>query len=503
MSAPAEIRLSKSKFVAGLQCLKRLYLQVHQPELAGEVDEEQEAIFAQGNETGVLAQSAFPGGVAVDAAGGLDDAMARTAALVQDHSVPAIFEATFIHAGVLVRVDILQRRPRNRWRLIEVKSSLDYKEQYLYDVAIQHHVLAGCGLDISAASLMHLNRDYVYDGQQHDVHALFTSKDLTRRVRKLGSDVSKLLKKQWKVLAQDGPPDIAAGDQCSEPYVCEFFGHCNPAVPDNHISFLPRLREKKRQDLLDLDISLIGQIPEDFPLSEVQRRILNAVKTDSPYISETLAKELSRLKYPRYFMDFESRWPAIPRYAGMRPYSHIPFQWSVHRQASSDADLEHFEFLADDAGDPRGEFTRTLCEALGRRGPIVVYNAGFEAQRLGELAKRLPGCKGQIAGIQERLWDLLAIVRKHVYHPKFCGSFALKDVLPALAPGFTYEGMEVAHGGQAGLAWDRMLRGSVDAEERRRLKSALLQYCRQDTLAMVMILQRLRSLSSNRLVAGA
>jgi hypothetical protein len=98
---------------------------------------------------------------------------------------------------------------------------------------------------------------------------------------------------------------------------------------------------------------------------------------------------------------------------------------------------------------------------------------------------------------------LLPIFRKHVYHPKFCCSFSLKDVLPALVPGFTYEDMEVAHGGQVGLVWDRMIRGSVDAEKQRRLKSALLQYCRQDTLAMVMILQRLRSLSSSRRVAGA
>ena len=127
-----------------------------------------------------MAQSAFPGGVLVDSGEfELDSALARTAALVNDSSVPAIFEATFRHSGVLVRVDILERRRRNRWRLIEVKSSNSYKERYLYGVAIQHYVLTGCGLDISGASLMHLNRDYVYDGQQHDVHTLFTSKDLT------------------------------------------------------------------------------------------------------------------------------------------------------------------------------------------------------------------------------------------------------------------------------------------------------------------------------------
>jgi hypothetical protein len=44
--------LSKSKFIAGWQCLKRLYLEVHQPELVGEPDEQTMAVFEQGHEVG-------------------------------------------------------------------------------------------------------------------------------------------------------------------------------------------------------------------------------------------------------------------------------------------------------------------------------------------------------------------------------------------------------------------------------------------------------------------
>jgi len=174
MTVPPPVRLSKSKFVAGVQCLKRLYLQIYQPELAEESDDGQEARLEQGDEVGRLARSAFPGGVLVDFGPlELDAALARTAVLVDDASVPAIFEATFRHSGVLVRVDILQRCRRNRWRLIEVKSSVELKEHYLYDVAIQHYVVSGCGLDLSSAALMHLNRDYIYDGKSYDLHELF------------------------------------------------------------------------------------------------------------------------------------------------------------------------------------------------------------------------------------------------------------------------------------------------------------------------------------------
>jgi hypothetical protein len=218
MPAPTQIRLSKSKFVAGLQCLKRLYLQVHQPELAQQADESQEARFEQGHEVGLLAQTRFPGGVLVSFENGLDGALAQTAALLEDPSVPAIYEATFQHSNVVVRIDILQRRPGNRWRQIEVKSSMEPKPQYLNDLVIQYHVLTMCGLDVSSACLMHLNRDYRYDGQHHDAAQLFTIKNFTSEIKKLSVELPALLKAQHNVLAQASPPDIQPGLQCSDPY---------------------------------------------------------------------------------------------------------------------------------------------------------------------------------------------------------------------------------------------------------------------------------------------
>lgn len=382
MPAPAPVRLSKSKFVAGVQCLKRLYYQIHQPELAELAEESQEARLEQGNEVGLLAQSRFPRGVFVGFESGLGDALAQTASLLHDSLIPAIFEATFQHQGVLVRVDILERRPRNRWRLIEVKSSVDLKDHYLYDVAIQAHVLRGCGLDISSSCLMHLNRDYVYDGQQYDPKELFTIRNLTGQIRKLDAEIPKLLKAQRKALAQEYPPDVSPGPQCSHPVPCEFYSHCNPPVPEHHISCLPKLSGKKQVELLDQGITLIHDIPEGFSLTENQTRVWISVKTGQPWISDDLAKEVSRLKCPLYFMDFETLYPAIPRFAGMWPYSHIPFQWSVHRQMSTDGELEHAEFLAETIGDSRRDFIESLCKAVGKRGQIVAYNANFESQRL-------------------------------------------------------------------------------------------------------------------------
>lgn len=497
MLAPAQIRLSKSKFVAGAQCLKRLYCQVYEPDLAEEADEALQTRLEQGNEVGRLAQSRFPGGVLVDSAQGMDAALAQTACLLEDSSVPAIFEATFQHRGILVRVDVLQRRPGNRWRLIEVKSSVEAKDYHLYDIGIQAYVLEGCGLDLASICLMHLNGAYVYDGRQYDPRQLFKLQNLTGPIRKVDPELHKLLKAERKALALDHAPDIVPGPQCSQPVPCEFYDSCNPPAPKHHISCLPRLSDKKHAELLDRGITLIRDIPDDFSLSENQSRVRTSVKTGRPWVSDSLALELLRLKYPLYFMDFETLYPAIPRFAGMRPYSHIPFQWSVYRQMSADGDMELFDFLAEDESDPRFAFLDSLIEALSTRGLVVVYNAAFESRRLSDLATWIPKRARQIAGIQARLWDLLALIKRHMYHPRFQGSYSLKSTFPALVPGYSYDGMEVSNGGEAGLTWDRMIHVAQDMKERRRLKAALLCYCRQDTLAMAKVLERLRAMAFN------
>jgi hypothetical protein len=107
---PKAPRLSKSKFLSGLQCHKRLYLEVHHPSLATKPDAETQAMFDMGTEIGELARSRFPGGTLVTAGYRQSEAaLAQTAALVQDPTVPAIFEAAFLHDGVLIRADVLER----------------------------------------------------------------------------------------------------------------------------------------------------------------------------------------------------------------------------------------------------------------------------------------------------------------------------------------------------------------------------------------------------------
>jgi predicted RecB family nuclease len=215
------------------------------------------------------------------------------------------------------------------------------------------------------------------------------------------------------------------------------------------------------------------------------------VQTGQAWFSAELSKELESLKYPLYFADFESVNPAIPRFSGMRPFDQLLFQWSVHVQRRPETEPEHYEFLATDKSDPRREFITSLCDELGEDGSIVVY-AAFESQRLSELAAWMPEFAEPIKRIQSRLWDLLPVIRNHVYHPAFAGSYSLKAVLPALVPAMTYEGMAVANGQDAGLAWESLVRGNLDQFELDKTRKALLDYCGKDTLALVRLLAALR-----------
>jgi len=489
------ITITKSKYMAGCQCLKRLYLLVHSPELGSGKTAADFAVMEQGRQVGKLAQQLFPGGVEIRT-GNPEEAIWTTQELIANPDIPAIFEAAFEHEGVFVRVDTLHRRRDGRWRLIEVKSSASMKEEHLDDVAIQARVISLSGIDVASCHLAHINRNYVFPGGSVDPWRFFRIKNLTRRVKRLEPKLTFQVRSGFHVLEMATAPDLPPGSHCTTPVTCEFYDHCNPPRPTDYVGNLPYIHANVIEELEEMGVELIRDIPDDFELTEIQRRAATSVQTGEPWFSPELHAELAILEYPVYFLDFETVNPSIPRFAGMHPYDHLPFQWSLHVLQKPGAEPEHFEFLAEDGTDLRREFITALCDALGECGSIVVYNAAFESQRLSELAAWIPEFAERIRRIQDRLWDLLPLVRKHCYHPAFAGSYSLKAVLPALVPEMSYVGMDVAGGQDAGLGWESLVRGIVDQGERERLRKALLDYYGQDTLALMKVLEKLRSVST-------
>ena len=176
-------KLSKSRFLAGLQCPLRLWNQCYRHDLATKPSPSQQSIFDAGHEVGLLATKLYAGGYYVqEDYMHHEEARQSTAKALDDRTVPAIFEGAFIHDDIRIRTDVLQRLDGNQWNMIEVKSTTSVKEIHIIDTAVQLYVLAGTGLNIDRSGILHLNNQYVYDGNSLKLNELFRFCDLTEEV---------------------------------------------------------------------------------------------------------------------------------------------------------------------------------------------------------------------------------------------------------------------------------------------------------------------------------
>lgn len=478
--------LSKSRFLAGLQCPLRLWYQCFRRDLAAPVSAAQEAIFEMGRRVGLLATERFPAGVPiVEDFRHHADAERTTRAAMADLQVPAIFEAAFTADGVRIRVDILQRAEDGEWNLIEVKSSTGVKEEHLFDAGIQLRVLQGAGVKLAGAGLMHINRDYVYEGGPWDLFSLFTLADLTDETARLQEEIGARLEALHQVVSRPEPPTISPSRHCLTPYCCEFWDHCTRDMPEHWIMTLPGLNAERFDLLSAMGVVDISEVPDTAPVSAIQQRVVDCVRQNREYISEDLGAALSAVEFPLHFLDFETAAPAMPVFAGTQPFEMIPFQWSDHVM-TEDGRLEHLDFLSIDGDDPRPAFIDSLLCALGASGTIFIYSP-YEKTVLNHLALRFAERVQEMADVIDRFTDLWAVIRRHYYHPSFHGSFSLKAVLPVLVPDMGYKHLAVQDGTQASFAYLRMIGPETTDSEKRVIEKNLRTYCGQDTLAMVRI----------------
>ncbi len=475
--------------MAGLQCHKLLWWMAHEP-AAGEldVDDARQALYDQGHRVGALARTYVPGGVLVDLPYDAYEQRLEATRRALAQGAPVVYEAAFLADGVFVSVDILERLERG-FGLIEVKSTAGVKAQHLPDVAVQTHVLRRSGLEVSRMEVMHLNRACTYP----DLSNLFTRADVTDLVEARLAAVPGEIAAMTAMLA--GPlPRVATGPHCSTPYECPFTERCWPVLPPHHVSTLYAMR-RRAFELDELGYRTIFDLPEDFALGAAADRQRRAVQTGRMVVEPTLRAALAPFAPPVAFLDFETVGLAIPVWDGCHPYDHVPVQWSAY-VPDEDGALRAHDWLAQGPGDPRPALAERLLAVCAGARAVVTYGS-FDRDRIRELAAALPQLTAPLEALATRVVDLLPVVRNHVYHPDFGGSFSLKRVLPALVPEMSYRGLAIAEGGTASLELGRLLfhGDEMEPEERTRLREDLLAYCRQDTWGLVRLLERLRGLA--------
>ncbi|MBI1822199.1 MAG: DUF2779 domain-containing protein [Nitrospirae bacterium] len=364
--------LSKSRFMAGLQCPKNLYLSIFQKELATPTDPATQRLFDEGKLVGLEAQKRFPGGVLVDVPYyAPEKALEKTDELIKQ-GVTTLYEPAFIFNDLLVRVDILHRKtPSSPWQIIEVKSTTSVKEEHFIDLAIQFYILKKYGLTVQSGRLMFLNRNCVYPNLEN----LFVIEELTEELDQFFPMIEKNLVKFKTLLAQPSVPEVEVGPQCTSPYECPFMNHCwsRLNLPNPGVMNLYRMGEKKFDYLKDGIVELTD--PRLSDLNGIQKRMVEVAKSGQPFIDRKgIKQEIKTWKYPFYFFDFETIGFAIPRYHGASPYNQIPFQFSCDILEDETAEIKHVEYLHDTSSDPREEVATRIVEAIGPTGSVISYN---------------------------------------------------------------------------------------------------------------------------------
>lgn len=482
--------LSKSRFVSGIQCDKKLWFDFYRKELKPEIDDQTQAVFDLGHRIGILAQEMFPNGkdATPENYSDLKPSIENTEKWISE-KVKTVYEATFSAKNAFCMLDILHRKDDEVWA-IEVKSSTSVKDYHFTDASLQYFVMKNAGLAPDRFFMMHINNQYVRQGEI--TSEIFKLTDITEQVLANQDWVAENLDRLLKMLEIEQEPLVEIGGHCSSPFGCDYAHHCWKHVPEYSVFNLYR-GGKKGWNLYEQNILKIEDIPDDFALTHFQNLQRNGLQKDETYMDQLAIKNLiSRWEFPLYFFDFETVFPAIPVLNGTRPYQQVPFQYSLHI-LEEDGKLTHKEFLANpedfsNGEDPLKQMVEQLKNDFGTKGNIVTYNQSFEVGRLNDLVKFFPEDADFLHQLVDRIVDLLPVFQGgHCYFPAMKNSASIKSVLPAIAPEFTYDNLEIQDGGSASSLFHQSIENGNFTDGK--LRENLLKYCERDTLAMVVIYQ--------------
>ncbi|NVK75101.1 MAG: DUF2779 domain-containing protein [Oceanospirillaceae bacterium] len=485
--------LSKSRYVSGLQCEKKFWIEKNQKELVPPVSAADEARFAAGNTIGELAQQRFLGGkdATPDEFYDWGPSYEKTKQWIEEGET-IIYEASFFHEGCMAALDIFLK-VGEEIHAVEVKSSTSVKGYHLTDCSYQYHIMKSAGFTPDRFFLMHINNQCVRNGEIN-LEELFTLSDITDEVLELQDGIEDRIENLKEVIQQEERPEVQIGEHCDKPFSCPLKSYCWKDEPQPDILRIPYLKNKwalyysGKKRFEDIEEEMLS--PSARPL---WRGVVHGEKIVRP---EKIASFLDTLEYPLYFFDFETIGPTVPMYDGTRPYQAIPVQYSLHVVLGKDVDPYHYSFLASfrEEGLPHEELLEHMLEDLGTSGTILAYNQSFEIGRIKELAQLYPEHKEALGKLLARFKDLIIpFKRKDWYLPEMMGSASIKAVFPAVCPEEEgYSELDIAEGGTASLDLLALANRAVPEHEVEELREKLLAYCEMDTWAMVRIWEEMK-----------
>lgn len=333
--------ISKSNYLKGLECPSYLWLIFNEPEKKAKPSNKAEYKFKVGHIVGELAKKVFPKGIDV-ADEDFKENLKKSEELIKERKI--LFEAAFLVDNVYSRADILVPVGKDEWDIIEVKSGTKIKDINLHDVSFQKYVCEKYGLKIRKCFLMHINNEYVRMGKI-EPEELFVQTDITEEITGLINGVEDKVEGMFKIVKMKERPQITCDDLVNVVYSNQLIDEFYENLPEENVFDLYRIQKKKAIKLYESGVKCIKDIPKGTKLTEKQKIQQVCALENRKHTHEKKLKDfLDSLKYPIYYLDFETIGPAIPKFDGTRPYENIPFQYSLHIVKEKGVEPEHISF---------------------------------------------------------------------------------------------------------------------------------------------------------------
>lgn len=487
------MNLSKSKYCNAIQCNKILWLDKYKSEVKEELDNT--SVFENGTMVGEIAKNLFGDYININFDTDLNKMINETKIALKNKNA-VITESSFVYNNNFCSVDILKKHG-DKYELYEVKSSTHVNDIYLNDISYQYYVLKNLGLNITKASIVYLNTNYVRNGEL-ELDKLFIINDVTEFAQSNINIVKNKINEINDYMKQKDEPVKDIDKYCFEPYKCPYFSYCSSHIGDNNIFNIrgmhigTKLKYYKRgiynySDLLNEKINPKYMEQIDFEINDKEDKI-NV---------EEIRKFMHTLSYPIYFLDFETFQQSIPLYDGISPYEQIPFQYSLHYILDKSDKVYHTEFLAEADIDPRYELAKKLVSDIPLNSCVLAYNMSFEKNVIKKLSILYPEFSEHLMNIYNNMKDLMVpFINRYYYTKNMHGSYSIKYVLPALFPNdpsLDYHNLDMVHNGsEASNTYSTLSKYSE--EEQKIIKKNMLKYCELDTYAMVKIYKKLKNI---------
>ncbi|MHB9071709.1 MAG: DUF2779 domain-containing protein [Sedimentisphaerales bacterium] len=438
--------------------------------------------FEEGLEIHERARTLFPTGTLIPFSNN-KTAAETTQKLLTDKKIEVLFEATFCSSNFVTKADILKRN-KGGWHLYEVKSATNDSQELIDDMAYTVMVAQKAKLEINSCSLLLVSKDYRLGMANKK---LFTEIDYTEEVFEKVDEFLTCCDDVEKIILGSRKPKANLIFNCRG---CDLFDECTGKDAEHHIFELPHFSEKQLNAFIEKGVVEISEIPNNFGLPSNQEIVRKAVSENRYIVKDSLKNSLKEIEFPAYYLDFETVNTCLPLYPDTAPYAQVPTQYSIHKCSKIGQVVNHYEYLADPSKDCRRELAEKLIKDCGKKGSVVTYSP-FEKMIVNGLIKQFSDLSKPLEKIIDRMVDLCALIRNNYYHPDFCGSYSIKITLPVLVPDMSYEHLEIGNGGLAMTVFAYMVKGRYNQEEISKIRKNLLEYCKQDTMAMVRLNERL------------